>query len=225
MITSGCTATTFCPNQVVTRAQMAAFLARALELRGRSFFNLGQSERADADFEELIRLQVDYRLDRETISPKVIARWEAVRARWVGTVGIEVEPVGAEIRIDGDFHENSTEGVHGKSLRLVAGLHIGRSFDGHSESAQGLRDIVGAAAGDGVLTRLSARGLHGAANARHCHRAAMRRRLRQPVVTERELHPLDRQTESVRGHLGHGRPGARSHVARTARDLGGAVRP
>ena len=33
-ITAGCTTTKFCPNQVVTRAQMAAFLARALELTG-----------------------------------------------------------------------------------------------------------------------------------------------------------------------------------------------
>lgn len=31
-VTSGCTATTFCPNDPVTRAQMAAFLARALGL-------------------------------------------------------------------------------------------------------------------------------------------------------------------------------------------------
>jgi len=31
-ITDGCTATSFCPNQAVTRAEMAAFLVRALDL-------------------------------------------------------------------------------------------------------------------------------------------------------------------------------------------------
>ena len=29
-ITAGCTTTTFCPNRAVTRAEMAAFLVRAL---------------------------------------------------------------------------------------------------------------------------------------------------------------------------------------------------
>jgi hypothetical protein len=41
-ITSGCTATTFCPTKLVLRDQMASFLARAAELTvgaGRDYFN------------------------------------------------------------------------------------------------------------------------------------------------------------------------------------------
>jgi hypothetical protein len=41
-ITAGCSATTFCPKDPVTRAQMASFIARAAELTvgtGRNYFN------------------------------------------------------------------------------------------------------------------------------------------------------------------------------------------
>ena len=43
------------------------------------------------------------------------------------------------------------------------------------------------------------------------------------VSPRTELHPLDRQAESLGRDLRHRRPGARPHVARRARHLGGAV--
>ena len=51
----------------------------------------------------------------------------------------------------------------------------------------------------------------------------MRGRPRQPGVAEDELHPLDRQAERLGRDLRHRGPGARPHVARGARHLGGAV--
>ena len=83
--------------------------------------------------------------------------------------------------------------------------------------------VVGAAACERVLARLAAGGLHGAADARHRHRAAVHGRLRQPRVAEGELHPLDRQAERLSRHLRHRCPGARPHVARCAHHLGGAI--
>jgi hypothetical protein len=85
----------------LTSTEEMEVVARSLELRGRAYFNLGQTGRTDHDFETLIRLRVDYSLDRERISPKVIDRWLEVRSRIVGTVAVEVEPIGAEVEIDG----------------------------------------------------------------------------------------------------------------------------
>ena len=50
-ITAGCTATTYCPGAVVTRAQMAAFLARALDLpaTGNDYFTDDEGHFAEAD--------------------------------------------------------------------------------------------------------------------------------------------------------------------------------
>ena len=44
-------------------------------------------------------------------------------------------------------------------------------------------------------------------------RAAVDGSPRQPGVAEGELHPLDRQAESIGRDLRHRRPGARSHIA------------
>lgn len=94
-------------------------LAGALEFRGRAFFNLGQTDRTDQDFARLIRLDVRYRLDRERISPKVIARWDAVRAGIVGILTVHVEPIGAELFVDDQVAEL---GPH-LEKDLLAGSH------------------------------------------------------------------------------------------------------
>jgi hypothetical protein len=54
-ITTGCTATRFCPNAAVTRGQMASFLVRALELpsTGRDFFRDDESSAHEADINRL----------------------------------------------------------------------------------------------------------------------------------------------------------------------------
>ena len=130
----------------------------------------------------------------------------------------------SEIRVDGDFHEHGPEGMHGESLRFVAGLDVGGGLDRLAEAAHGIGEVVGAAARKRVLARFAARGLHGAADARHRHRAAMHGRSRQPGIAETEPHPRDGEAESLGRNLGHGCPGTRPHVAGRARHLGGAVR-
>jgi hypothetical protein len=54
-ITSGCTATRFCPNASVTRGQMASFLVRALDLpaTGRDYFRDDESSAHEADINSL----------------------------------------------------------------------------------------------------------------------------------------------------------------------------
>ncbi len=54
-ITSGCTATTFCPNGLVTRGQMATFLARALNLPATStdYFTDDNSNKHEANINRL----------------------------------------------------------------------------------------------------------------------------------------------------------------------------
>ena len=81
-------------------SEESRLLARALELRARAFFNLGEKAKAEKDFAALIRLRVDYRLDRQKISPKVIDQWESVRSRLVSTVSVQLEPIGAEVLLD-----------------------------------------------------------------------------------------------------------------------------
>ncbi len=54
-ITAGCTATTYCPNGLVTRGQMATFLVRALNLPATStdFFRDDESNKHDANINRL----------------------------------------------------------------------------------------------------------------------------------------------------------------------------
>ena len=56
-ITVGCSATKFCPNQAVTRAQMATFLAKAFHLPAatRDYFNDDNSNSHESDINRLAR--------------------------------------------------------------------------------------------------------------------------------------------------------------------------
>jgi hypothetical protein len=83
--------------------------------------------------------------------------------------------------------------MHGESLPFVAWLNICRSLDWLAQTPHRLREIVRAAARKGVLARLTAGRLHGAADACHGHRAAVHGRSRQPGIAKNEFHPLDRQ--------------------------------
>src|SRR2546426_1323023 len=92
-----------------------------------------------------------------------------------GPVGADDAPDArlTEIRIDGDLHEYGAEGMHGEPLALVAWLYVGCRFDRLANAAHGIREVVAPYACKGVLARLAASGLHGAANARHRERAAV----------------------------------------------------
>src|SRR5207249_3209884 len=73
----------------------------------------------------------------------------------------------AELRIDGDFHEHGTEGMHGESLRLVARLHVYRDLDRFSDATHGFGETSDPTARERIVARSCARGRHGAAHARH----------------------------------------------------------
>src|SRR5438105_8116616 len=136
---------------------------------------------------------------------------DALAARRLG-IHDAAGPVGAddapharltEIGIDRDFHEHGAEGMHRESLALLARFHLGRSLDWLTDSAHGVRNVAAATVCERILARLAASGLHGAADARHGHRASVYRRPREPSVAEYEFHPLDRKAERLCGDLRH----------------------
>jgi tetratricopeptide (TPR) repeat protein len=78
------------------------WVAEALDLRARARFNQGDRERARADFANLLRVKIDYQIDRKLVSPKVIELFDQVRKENVGTLTITTEPPGAEVLLNDD---------------------------------------------------------------------------------------------------------------------------
>src|SRR3954453_10157860 len=111
-----------------------------------------------------------------------------------GAVGADKAPHARlpEIRVNRDFHKHRSEGVHRETTALITGLDVGWGFEGLAEAAEGICKVVTAAARERIRACLTTRSLHGAADARHRHRPAMHRCLRQLRVTEDEGYPLNR---------------------------------
>ncbi len=79
----------FGPRQV----QMVAL---ALDLRARAYFNQGEKERAREDFDKLLHVKIDYEIDRNLVSPKVVDLFEQVRKETLGALSVTTDPPGAE---------------------------------------------------------------------------------------------------------------------------------
>ena len=60
-------------------------LSAAYDFRARAYVNLGDVQAAEADFEALLSLAPAFRIDRESLSPKVVELFDKVR------VGLRIE--------------------------------------------------------------------------------------------------------------------------------------
>jgi tetratricopeptide (TPR) repeat protein len=108
-------------------------LCSAYDLRARAWFNLGNAQAAQADFESLLRLDASYAIDRHTLSPKVVALFDQARRRLVGVLWLDLAPQGARVLVDGD----KVDGLSPDGIGLLAGRHeIRIEMDGYDPYAE-----------------------------------------------------------------------------------------
>lgn len=74
--------------------------ARLHLVRGEVYAALRQYSRMEAAFAQALEFDPDARLDPERVQPTVVTLFESLRARLQGELLIEVEPGGAELRLD-----------------------------------------------------------------------------------------------------------------------------
>ena len=110
-------------------------LTAAYDLRARAEINLGNPKAAEADFESLLRLDPNYAIDRQTLSPKVVDLFDKVRQRMVGILKLTVDPPNARVRVDGEIVDSrALEGIG-----LLTGSHEVRvEMDGYDGSVETL---------------------------------------------------------------------------------------
>lgn len=78
-------------------------LARSYELRGRAYFNLGSEDEAEDSFVLLVRLQPQYLLNTDEVSPKVTRLFDSVKEALVAYLAVSSEPAGARVSLNGEF--------------------------------------------------------------------------------------------------------------------------
>ena len=96
-------------------------LIAALEMRARARFGMGNRDGAEADFRALLAHDPAFSLD-ETVSPRVVAVLDAVKAATIGTIELTLEPADAELVIDGMPRAYGTG-----RLAVTAGAHTIRA--------------------------------------------------------------------------------------------------
>ncbi|QRK04691.1 PEGA domain-containing protein [Archangium violaceum] len=78
-----------------------AHIARLQLVRGEAYAALRQYTQMEAAFAQALESDPDVRLDPERVQPTVVTLFEQLRERLRGELSIEVEPSGAELRLDG----------------------------------------------------------------------------------------------------------------------------
>lgn len=110
-----------------------SILAQAYEFRGRAFYNIGETDKAQADFEELIKIMPRYQLDSTLVSPKIISLFDNIKGSLVGNLAVFSTPSGCEVFINNSLLSltpmYSTELLKGEYLLEVK--HKG--YDDYSE--------------------------------------------------------------------------------------------
>lgn len=76
-------------------------LTRSLAYRARLQFNFGEVELAEQGLARMLELHPEADLDRSQASPKLVAQFDALRRRLLGEINFVLEPVDAEVHIDG----------------------------------------------------------------------------------------------------------------------------
>lgn len=110
-------------------------LTAAYDLRARAEINLGNPRAAESDFDALLRLDPNYAIDRQTLSPKVVDLFDKVRLRMVGILKLTIAPPNARVRLDGEILDpRLLEGIG-----LLTGNHELRvEMDGYDVSVETL---------------------------------------------------------------------------------------
>lgn len=82
--------------------QAKDLLARAYGLRAKARFNLGEPDAVvDEDLDRALHIRPGFDLERDLVSPKLLARFDARRARLVGFISFTlVDPPDLELRVD-----------------------------------------------------------------------------------------------------------------------------
>lgn len=78
-------------------------LAEAYEYRGRAFYNIGETEKSQTDFQELIKINPRFQLDTTLVSPKIISLFDKIKNSMVGNLAVFSTPSGSEVYISGKF--------------------------------------------------------------------------------------------------------------------------
>jgi hypothetical protein len=83
------------------RTRDEALVARLHLVRGEVYAALRQYARMEAAFAQALESDPDVSLDPERVQPTVVALFESLRERLRGELAVDVEPSGAELRLDG----------------------------------------------------------------------------------------------------------------------------
>ncbi|MBN2382038.1 PEGA domain-containing protein [bacterium] len=78
-------------------------LSQAYDYRGRAFYNIGETGKAQTDFEELIKIMPQYQLDSSMVSPKIVGLFDKIKSGLVGNLAVFSTPSGSEVFINNSF--------------------------------------------------------------------------------------------------------------------------
>lgn len=93
-------------------------LVRSLSYRAQVHFNLGEQELVNEDLQQMLQVDPASELDRDLVSPKLVAQFDRVRDQIVGLVDFILDPPDAEVLVDGT-QVDTLSGAVG----MMAGLH------------------------------------------------------------------------------------------------------
>lgn len=93
-------------------------LVKSLAYRAQVHFNLGEQGLVDEDLRQMLGIEPDAELNRDLVSPKLVAQFDQVRDQTVGQVDFILDPPDAEVLVDG-AEVDTLSGPVG----MLAGVH------------------------------------------------------------------------------------------------------
>ena len=137
-------------RDIETRKELAA----ALELRARARFGAGDTEGARADLTSLVTLEPAHALPSR-VNPRILAMFEDVRQRLVGSIQLKVTPADAAVDLD---DRPLTVDPAGVSIPVLAGSHtVTATRRGHRAAVETISVTAGGVHGLSIdLERVSA---------------------------------------------------------------------
>ena len=116
-------------------------IVQVLSYRTQLNFNLDHVDLVDSDMRRILKLDPDYEYDSTQVSRKLIERFEDLRNRRVAFVAVEVSPDDADVRVNGELLEYSTQ-VVGLELESVGGTaEITAERPGYRPTEETLYDL------------------------------------------------------------------------------------
>ena len=93
-------------------------LVKSLAYRAQVHFNLGEQALVDEDLGQMLGIEPDAELDRDLVSPKLVAQFDKVRDQTIGQVDFILDPPDAEVFVD-TIRVDALAGPVG----MLAGVH------------------------------------------------------------------------------------------------------